>query len=778
MQQSKERYSFGRLARNVAMGTAVIWGMGRAMEVKQPQVAELFSNRPSLSQMFTGDIGFGNRADRHSHVEVVYHGKSVAAIPSSSFGQPQGGFDQAPVSRTNSHRERQATKTNHKARQSEQWVAQAGSAARENRAVEALNTRVQMASIASQTETPRNEPLLPFGTFEEVSPVAYAALLPFGKFNKRRALLLASLSAVLASCASPATAPVIITETRPAPAITAPAIATETLTPPPGFQTETPPPPVDLASVHPDFHDAGIFDQVTFSAGATPDQLTAANPLGLPTYALDAYSKNIEAIEAKVTGEQGAKVFWSADYSKNFVLLTRVNGGVTEVAVIAAGADNISYHPNAEWFDFAPTEAPKYIWVALPSGYTAESLIGGYKGEYPVWGVADAEHMPAVVYAPGSDAQFVENPAVVAQFAIESLTIAPEQAAAMRAHSGLEASITAEAEGRFSTTVQVLNTQNQPVTETMQVDPNTLHEDLASKNEYGNTPVMTTVDGKKLYWIQEEKAWFAVEISPDIHAPVLIPYGKTEIPLRVTIAEFPEAFSEEAVNWWKNTPGLEIGFQYLVMNANTGESSKFAYLRNQAMGFPGRTQANSPVQIIDAWFAMSAPDGTQYEFFPTKWLDPANPRNPHGDEWKIIFAASGPEIMGNEENRNAYDRLLVQAATPGTRLEVLPLVRVQDGFFNNTGPLITLAAAQPSLAQLSTQVNKDFGALLIPNNRSKPAVEERYYKYWLDGIFRNLSASSPGLSFRFQDKNDPAWTTYFFPDDMQKLIFPSLITLR
>ncbi len=775
MQQHKERYPLGRAVRHGILLGATIWGAGRAIEVNNSKVAEIFSNRPAISQTFTGDLGFGSHADRHSHVEVVYHGKSIAAIPSSSFGQPQGGFDQAPVSRTNSHRERQATKTNHKARQSEQWVAQAGSAARENRAVEALNTRVQMATITAQTETPRNEPQLPFGTFDEV---AYAALIPFGKFNKRRALLLASLSALIAGCAVPsATSPVIVTETRPAPAITAPAIATETLTPPPGFQTETPPPPIDLAS-HPDFHDAGIFDQVSFSAGATPDQLTAANPLKLPEYALDAFSKNVEAIGAKVTGEQGAKVFWSADYSKNFVLLTRVNGGVTEVAVIAAGADNVSYHPNAEWFDFAPTEAPKYIWVALPSGYSADSIIGGYKGEYPVWGVADAEHMPVVIYAPGSDAQFVENPAIVQQFSIESLRLAPEQAAAMKIHSGLEASITAEAEGKFSTSVQVLNAQGQPTTETMQVDPNTLHEDLASKNEYGNTPVMTTVDGKKLYWIQEEKAWFAVEISPDIHKPVIIPYDKAEIPLRVTIVEFPEAFSEEAVSWWKDTPGPEIAFQQFLMNANTGELSSFAYLRNQAMGFPGRTKANSPVQIIDAWFAMISPNGTQYEFFPTKWLDPANPRNPKGDEWKIMFAASGPEIMGDEGNRNAYDRLLAQAATPGTRLEVLPIVRAQEGFFDTLGPIVTLNVTQPSLEALSKQVDRDFGSLLAPNNKNKPAVEERYYKYWLDGIFKMLSPASSSLSFRFQDKNDPAWTTYFFPDEAQTLIYPSLITIR
>lgn len=360
----------------------------------------------------------------------------------------------------------------------------------------------------------------------------------------------------------------------------------------------------------------------------------------------------------------------------------------------------------------------------------------------------------------------------------ESFGLTPELAKALKRHAGLELSIVNEVDGKYTTTVTILNSNGKSNAQEMGVDPSTLSENLSSKNHFGDTPTMMTTEGKKLYWIQEQLGWYLIEISNDIHNPTITPFGKQEIATRAIIVEFPDDFSQEALDWWKNTPGLEIGFQLLNVNYNTGENTKFAYLRNQAVGLPDRTIVNSPVQILDAWFAIDYPDGTRYVFFPTKWLDPSNPRKPRGDEWKIIFATSGPEIMNNEFNRSQFDKLLTQASTPSTHMEITPIVKVQDGFFDGTNNLITFSVAQPSLQQLSKQVDNDFGALLIPNNTSLPNVAERYYRFWLDGIFLKLSQASPSLSFRFQDKNDPAWKTYFFPDEVQTILFPALITLR
>ena len=201
MQQLKEQHPLGRAVKQVIMLGATIWGAGHAIEAKQPQIAELFSTRASHSQRYTGDLEFGSRSERANNIEVTYRGKSIAAIPASSFSQPQRGFDQAPVSQANSHTERQANRTKHNAGYGERW----------------MDPRVRLASMSSSTEAHRNEPILPFTTFDQLSPLAAAVVLP-GKWNKRRMMLFASMMAILASCASPALIPPVI-ETLPGPVV-------------------------------------------------------------------------------------------------------------------------------------------------------------------------------------------------------------------------------------------------------------------------------------------------------------------------------------------------------------------------------------------------------------------------------------------------------------------------------------------------------------------------------------------------------------------------------
>ncbi len=201
MQQLKEQHPLGRAVKQVIMLGATIWGAGHAIEAKQPQIAELFSTRASHSQRYTGDLGFGSRSERANNIEVTYRGKSIAAIPASSFSQPQRGFDQAPVSQANSHTERQANRTKHNAGYGERW----------------MDPRVRLASMSSSTEAHRNEPILPFTTFDQLSPLAAAVVLP-GKWNKRRMMLFASMMAIFASCASPALIPPVI-ETLPGPVV-------------------------------------------------------------------------------------------------------------------------------------------------------------------------------------------------------------------------------------------------------------------------------------------------------------------------------------------------------------------------------------------------------------------------------------------------------------------------------------------------------------------------------------------------------------------------------
>lgn len=569
------------------------------------------------------------------------------------------------------------------------------------------------------------------------------------------------------------TIPTEITQAAPATKI----VETSTSTPPPGFQTETPVAPSDIIGSHPDYKDASV-GKVAFTHGATEAQLTDPNnPLKLPEYALDAYSENIEAIRAKVTGEESAYVFWNSTYDRNFVLLTRVESGITQVAVIAAGEDNFSYHPNAEWFDFNATENPAYTWVALPAGVAATDLVGGYFGDYPVWGIQkDSETMPSQLFVPGAESGFEKNPAVpveVAKFSIDSLSLAPDVAAALKKHAGLEASIVAEADG-FTTQITYWDADHKLVTENIGVNPAVMTEDLTSINKFGDTPVMLTSEGQKLYWSQEHKGWFKIEMSPDINNPVFIPYEYRDVALRAVIAENNQPFSQEALDWFKTIldQGIQIGFQYLEVNANTHQGTKFAFLRNTAMGDDGRTLANSPVQNIDAWFVTQLPDGTTFQFFPTKWLDPVNPLAPKGNEWKILFAASGEEIMGDEANRTKYDKMWTDSSNPKSQLEVIPIVFAENGFFNDTNGLITLGVPQPSLAKLETEADKNFATLTVP------VQPPDTFGMWIRNLAQGLSLQSPTNGFGYFTKADPTYTDQFFPAEAQLVLYPSLITLR
>lgn len=361
----------------------------------------------------------------------------------------------------------------------------------------------------------------------------------------------------------------------------------------------------------------------------------------------------------------------------------------------------------------------------------------------------------------------------VAKFSIDSLGLSPEVAAALKKHAGLEASIVAEA-GGFTTQITYWDADHKLVTEKIGVNPAVMTEDVTSINKFGDTPVMLTSEGQKLYWSQEHKGWFKIEMSPDINNPVFIPYEYRDVALRAVIAENNQPFSQEALDWFKTIldQGIQIGFQYLEVNANTHQGTKFAFLRNTAMGDDGRTLANSPVQNIDAWFVTQLPDGTTFQFFPTKWLDPVNPLAPKGNEWKILFAASGEEIMGDEANRTKYDKMWTDSSNPKSQLEVIPIVFAENGFFNDTNGLITLGVPQPSLAKLETEADKNFATLTVP------VQPPDTFGMWIRNLAQGLSLQSPTNGFGYFTKADPTYTDQFFPAEAQLVLYPSLITLR
>lgn len=86
----------GRLSIKNAVKQGVIagfmgWAAIEGVQAYQPNAHQIFAERGAHTQFYSGDVGFGTHTDRPNTVDVTYRGRSVAAIPASSFGQPQSG---------------------------------------------------------------------------------------------------------------------------------------------------------------------------------------------------------------------------------------------------------------------------------------------------------------------------------------------------------------------------------------------------------------------------------------------------------------------------------------------------------------------------------------------------------------------------------------------------------------------------------------------------------------------------------------------------------------
>lgn len=362
------------------------------------------------------------------------------------------------------------------------------------------------------------------------------------------------------------------------------------------------------------------------------------------------------------------------------------------------------------------------------------------------------------------------SPGSSTEFQLETLGLSEELITALEKHSGLEASITPEAGGGFSTSVTVLNAEGQPVTQRMEVTPATMVEDLTTKNKYGDTPVMLTADGKKLYWIQEEHGWFAVELSADINKPVYVPIEKIEAATRVVITEFNEPFSDAALARWKKTPGLSLSFQYLITNFNTNAGTKVAYLRSRAMRDLDLTLAERTMIPLDVWFYTLTPDKTRFELFPNQVIDPLDQNNPQAKDWKLAWAAVGQEILRDEKERALFENSLNETKGNQPRSELILVVAADEGFFDSTSGLYTIGA-QPSLKKLLKLPGNDFKKL---NNPNTPGLT---FAYWVDQALQSLSPDRLLRDLAMIDE-DPNPQEGFLPDEFQTIILPGLIVRR
>lgn len=373
------------------------------------------------------------------------------------------------------------------------------------------------------------------------------------------------------------------------------------------------------------------------------------------------------------------------------------------------------------------------------------------------------------------------TPETAITFSLDTVTgLDPTLKAALRAHAGLEASITPEANGQFTANVTVLTTEGQPTTAPMTVTPETMTQDLTSKNKYGDTPVMILADGSKIYWIQEERAWFEVNISPDINTPVFVPYAQREVALRVVITEFNQPFSPEAIARWNaKTAQYGIGIETHQVNAITHEWTKWAYLINRSISDPGLTTTNSPIQTLNTWFTTTIPDGTSFEYYFTKWLDPADPRNPQPDEWKVMQNAIGTEISSIKQNRDQFAGFLFNVKNNAPVWFSIPIVKVDPNFFSNPNLPNILPILQPSLNKLLGIPGNDFLQLKDP----RLAQYNLTYDFDINGNssvkggWDLVTQTSPSFIVNLET-NNPDFKSEFFSSNVQMLFFPTFLMQR
>lgn len=268
-------------------------------------------------------------------------------------------------------------------------------------------------------------PIFPMETFDQLSPLAYAAVLPTpGKrASKKGLLVLAGLSTILASCGGQGVMPTATVEAAPTqpPAITATA-PTETPIPyvPPteGVVPVTPSPEVSTVTLpdYTDFSSEGFLKPIKLSE-LKKAQSSGDMPAGFTLSAVEAFIQNAEdrlnGLPQKDRENATASVCYRSDLQRNTVLITRNNG---DILWLFRG-ETPSFRPDYPSFATENTGALTYKWVRAGEG----DVLCKFDGEFPIIATdtnTTDTHLSSV-FQP-AEAKFVAAPAVV-----ETPTTAP-----------------------------------------------------------------------------------------------------------------------------------------------------------------------------------------------------------------------------------------------------------------------------------------------------------------------------------------------------------------
>jgi len=263
-----------------------------------------------------------------------------------------------------------------------------------------------------------------------------------------------------------------------------------------------------------------------------------------------------------------------------------------------------------------------------------------------------------------------------------------------KAFSGAENTITREADGSYIVSAISYNGETQ-VSNTYNIDIKIFSTNQDIKNAYAPATVQTT-DGKTLIWDAEHGNWrvpYSMEDNSsfqNVDKIAEVPLGDEKIAIESLLLKYKEIgsspFSEAALARYQKNGGDSILFAY---DQSLGKSAVL-----KAKGNDGDVTADTAtLKFSPFWIKQNIGGVMQFEPLIVN-LDPADPKNPQADEFKIII---GVDL--NNQPLDKFDETEKQqdiSVFYGKKSFDYPvLVLYGDAQFQQTYPILAQLLALP-----------------------------------------------------------------------------------
>jgi hypothetical protein len=341
---------------------------------------------------------------------------------------------------------------------------------------------------------------------------------------------------------------------------------------------------------------------------------------------------------------------------------------------------------------------------------------------------------PTDVATQAPEAPIVADPVSMTELGITDPILA-------NSFKNVDNTVAREADGTFS--VNAISYEGETAVEGKYIiDTTTFSDNPEIKNEYAPLTVKATDsqgNNVTLIWDSEHGAWrmpFAMVDNSDFSKVDQIPFvpeGDEKIAIESALLYFKDhpPFTDAAA---QNYNGNSLLFTYDARGKSVILKSKGNDVAEN------RTPEKATMKVSNLWIRQNI-NGVRQDFPLIVILDPADPKNPKKDEFKILLGVGGEDFTNFDE---AYRQRLLQ--TYNGFLYAIPIIYGDDQF-KETYPL---------LAQLLALSGNGIA------NLDNPFTPGRTYQYWIDqGLQQKLPYE---LGFEL---NDPNYNKNFLPSEIQ-----------